>query len=325
MHIAKFHISIYLITISGVAFLSNSCRSISNKPGRAPLAEAKSVVAATSNSRPLPKKKPKPKVAKKEVRIQEANQAFAELKAYQPDGSGSSSSSADTSELVEAVEVSDEKRDVMVSVGKPEPTKMEPVVTESITSATPLEREQKVRTIPRVTPPALVVTKPQKIVRKPVVRDERDPVVSRPQPEYFVSSDHSVEREEPEEPQRQFVEAAIEQPVVDINVPIVVDEDLANRIIAANGRDVFVEGDSGVIVITGGCGKLSISGDRNQVQCDSSTEVDVTGHKNTLILGIVGSGSITGDDNVVAWGAGLRGGDPVVATTGLNNEVDRLE
>lgn len=106
---------------------------------------------------------------------------------------------------------------------------------------------------------------------------------------------------------------------------IVVSQDSTNRIINSNGRDVEIKSDNSVIVISGGCGTLLLTGANNQVQCDSADEVDVVGHNNTVVVGVVGSGLIAGNQNALSWGSGLKGFDPNVRSTGLDNTMERLE
>ncbi|MDF1755415.1 MAG: VWA domain-containing protein [Verrucomicrobiales bacterium] len=107
--------------------------------------------------------------------------------------------------------------------------------------------------------------------------------------------------------------------------PILVDKNSSNQIIAADGRDVVIEAQDGVIIVSGGCGKLTIKGGKNQVQCDVVKEVEIIGNGNILIAGSLGKGAITGDNNEVAWGSGLDGLDPGVTTDGSDNKVMELE
>jgi hypothetical protein len=106
---------------------------------------------------------------------------------------------------------------------------------------------------------------------------------------------------------------------------MVVEADNANRIIIAEGKDVLIKGSNAVIVISGGCGILTVNGNRNQVQCDSSTGVKVNGDGNTLVMGTLGNGSISGDNNVLSWGTGVGGADPIVQASGSQNRMKRLE
>jgi len=107
--------------------------------------------------------------------------------------------------------------------------------------------------------------------------------------------------------------------------PINFKGDGANRIIEAKGRDVVLSGDNGVFVITGGCGRLALSGGKNQIQCDSVAQIEVVGDGNTLILGSVGGGRIRGNGNNLSWGSGVDGFSPIVESFGTNNSMKRLE
>jgi len=116
---------------------------------------------------------------------------------------------------------------------------------------------------------------------------------------------------------------------IDFNLPnlapILVEKNSANQIIAADGRDVIVSGKDGVIIISGGCGKLTLSGENNQVQCDVVKTVEIIGNQNVLILGSLGNGVISGARNELAWGRGLDGQTPDVSSTGTGNTIKRLE
>jgi VWFA-related protein len=107
--------------------------------------------------------------------------------------------------------------------------------------------------------------------------------------------------------------------------PILVEKNSSNQIIAADGRDVVVSAKDGVIIISGGCGKLTLSGENNQVQCDVVKDVEIPGNQNVLILGSLGKGLISGSRNQLAWGRGLDGNTPEVNSTGNENTVKRLE
>lgn len=107
--------------------------------------------------------------------------------------------------------------------------------------------------------------------------------------------------------------------------PIVIEEDQLNQIVLANGRDVVLDGDDRVIVISGGCGSLKLTGDRNQVQCDAAQDVEIIGDDNMLVFGEMGTGAIRGTGNEVTWGAGLKGLNPMVTTAGGENAIKRLE
>ncbi|MDF1815907.1 MAG: VWA domain-containing protein [Verrucomicrobiales bacterium] len=137
---------------------------------------------------------------------------------------------------------------------------------------------------------------------------------------YKGRSEMSVLVEEEEGKSRVSVEYSLP-----VSQPVWVKQDDANQIIAADGRDVIVTGDGGVIIVSGGCGKLTLTGSRNQVQCDTVKEVEVTGSRNVIILGSLGNGTIGGEGNDLAWGSGLERLKPVVKSTGATNLVRRLE
>ncbi len=111
----------------------------------------------------------------------------------------------------------------------------------------------------------------------------------------------------------------------DETAPINVKADSANRIIEAKGRDVVITGNQGVFVITGGCGILTLNGGKNQIQCDSVAQIEITGDGNILILGSIGGGRIRGSGNNLSWGRGLDGFSPIVESFGTNNSMKRLE
>ncbi len=107
--------------------------------------------------------------------------------------------------------------------------------------------------------------------------------------------------------------------------PILVETDNANRIIVADEREVEIKGSNCVIVISGGCKKLKLSGERNQVQCDAASFVDISGDQNTLVLGVIGRSLVTGNNNIISWGEGMDGTAPIAESTGQENEIGRLE
>lgn len=113
--------------------------------------------------------------------------------------------------------------------------------------------------------------------------------------------------------------------LIPLEGPIKIRGDNVNRIIDAGGHDVQIAGNNGVVVITGGCGRLTVDGAGNQIQCDSVGRIEVAGNENTLILGSVGGGAIKGDRNVLSWGSGIDGLSPIVESFGSDNSMKRLE
>jgi Protein of unknown function (DUF3060) len=127
------------------------------------------------------------------------------------------------------------------------------------------------------------------------------------------------------EPKPAVAAAVIASEDSDKKNPIKISEEKANRIIEAQGRDVVLTGSEGVFVITGGCGRLTLNGEKNQIQCDSVAQIEVVGDGNTLILGSVGGGRIQGSGNNLSWGRGVDGFSPIVESFGTNNSMKRLE
>jgi hypothetical protein len=124
------------------------------------------------------------------------------------------------------------------------------------------------------------------------------------------------------------VEKPIEKSSADKNniaIPILVEGDNTSRIIMADEREVEVRGNNCVIVICGGCARLKLAGEKNQIQCDSVSQVNIAGDLNTLVLGVMGRGVITGNRNIISWGEGMGGSSPIAETTGQGNEIGRLE
>ncbi len=118
-------------------------------------------------------------------------------------------------------------------------------------------------------------------------------------------------------------ESIPEPPVA--NSSVWIREDNANRIIDADGSSVTISGDDGLILITGACDSLTISGSRNQVQCDTVENIDISGNGNTLAAASLGGGVLSGDNNKVNWSQGLDGLPPVVESLGASNRVDRQQ
>ncbi len=107
--------------------------------------------------------------------------------------------------------------------------------------------------------------------------------------------------------------------------PIVIDQNNANQIVEANGRDVIITGADGVFIISGGCGKLSLSGGQNQVQVDTVNSLEILGDKNTIILTTLGESTISGNENEVAWSEGIDDQEPKIETSGEGNRITKLE
>lgn len=104
--------------------------------------------------------------------------------------------------------------------------------------------------------------------------------------------------------------------------PITVSNNNATRIIEAKGEDVNIEGDDGLILITGGCRILTIRGKTNQIQVDSADEIVIEGDGNNVASGKLGRGRISGNNNKLSWQSGMIAGmNPIIQTTGVNNET----
>ncbi|MDF1756118.1 MAG: DUF3060 domain-containing protein [Verrucomicrobiales bacterium] len=146
-------------------------------------------------------------------------------------------------------------------------------------------------------------------------------------PEDFKINDEKILMEDmppPPKPEKKEAVPGVEG-LINRDDTVKISEDSPNRIIDAGGKDVEITGNDGVIVISGGCGKLTLKGRNNQVQCDTVKKIEITGDENTLILGSMGGGVIRGSGNDLSWGSGFDGLSPIVESFGEDNTMMRLE
>ncbi|MDF1812674.1 MAG: DUF3060 domain-containing protein [Verrucomicrobiales bacterium] len=106
---------------------------------------------------------------------------------------------------------------------------------------------------------------------------------------------------------------------------IVVEVENASRILFSEGKKLAIKGSDSVIVVSGGCSELVLTGKRNQIQVDFAEHIKIEGDVNTFVVGTFGRGQIDGNGNVVSWGEGMNGNVPIALSNGEGNEIGRLE
>ena len=63
-------------------------------------------------------------------------------------------------------------------------------------------------------------------------------------------------------------------------------------------------------MIKGRCGKLTVAGGKNRIQCDIVREIEVIGNGNTINLIYVEKGTVVGNSNEISWKELINGQEP---------------
>ena len=83
--------------------------------------------------------------------------------------------------------------------------------------------------------------------------------------------------------------------------------------VITSDQKVNYQGEGRHFEITGNNDQITIAGD--------CSKVEVLGHNNKITLDAVGIITLVGNDNLVTYRQGLKGGHPSIETVGENNQV----
>jgi Protein of unknown function (DUF3060) len=105
--------------------------------------------------------------------------------------------------------------------------------------------------------------------------------------------------------------------------PVTVSENNIVRIVESNNDDVIVTSFDAVVIIKGRCGKLTVAGGKNRIQCDRVREIEVIGNGNTLNLTTIEKGTVIGNSNQIFWKELNNGKEPNLISSGFDNKLLR--
>ncbi len=205
--------------------------------------------------------------------------------------------------------VGDRSKPVPVDPAKPMAGLQQPTTKEMTTPVSvPIVSLTKVPPTPDPNPPVKVAVNSGSSVENMVKNPEKMPTTiapNRPEAPKPVESQKVADKESPRKE------------------PVTVSENNVVRIVEAQGNDVIVTSFDAVIIIKGRCGKLTVAGGKNRIQCDMVREIEVIGNGNTLNLTQVEKGMVVGNSNEISWKQLINGNEPKLISTGVDNKLLR--
>lgn len=105
---------------------------------------------------------------------------------------------------------------------------------------------------------------------------------------------------------------------------IVVTAKDGDQIVVADDDNVTVKGNGGIVMISGRCDKLKLESNKTEVYCDVAKDITITGDGNSVTLGTVSSGMISGNGNNIIYESSFTSGiEPNIKSTGEGNMLNQ--
>lgn len=141
------------------------------------------------------------------------------------------------------------------------------------------------------------------------------------------SSGKSVlQRDSNSEPSSRKAQEIETSSKVDRKADVVVDSAGTDQVVVAQNNDVIIKGEGGgVIMVSGRCRNLLIHSGNTEVYCEKADQIEIHGDSNSVVLGSVAKGTVSGNRNKVIWESTPGGESPVLTASGQDNEVRKIE
>ncbi len=107
--------------------------------------------------------------------------------------------------------------------------------------------------------------------------------------------------------------------------PIDIDATNGEKILLAENQDITIRGSKGVVMISGQCKTLEILGSNLEIYCDVADMVEVKGDSNKLVIGSIGAGDLTGNENSLSWEKSTQEETPEIKSSGNSNDIAKSD